>query len=67
MTGTQPKQWLTWLPWAEFWFNTNYSASSKMKPFKALYGCDPPLILKGTTIPAKVEIVNQVQEARDAI
>ncbi|WVY98440.1 hypothetical protein V8G54_030591 [Vigna mungo] len=40
---------------AEFWFNTNYSASTKMSSFKALYGCDPPLLLKGTTIPSKVQ------------
>ncbi|WVZ22854.1 hypothetical protein V8G54_001398 [Vigna mungo] len=57
----------TWLPWAEFWFNTKYSASSQMTSFKALYGCDLPLILKGTTIPSNVEGVNQMQEERDAI
>lgn len=67
ITGTQPKQRPTRLPWAEFWFNTNYSASSQMTPFKALYGYDPPLILKGTTIPSKVGSVNQMQAARDEI
>ncbi|WVZ19426.1 hypothetical protein V8G54_006748 [Vigna mungo] len=65
--GTQPKQWPTWLLWAEFWFNTNYSTCSKITPFKASYGCDPPLILKGITIPSKVESVNQVQEERNGI
>jgi len=67
MTGSQPKLWPSWLPWAEFWFNTNYHASSKMTPFKALYGRDPPLLLKGTTIPSKIESVNQLQVERDAI
>ena len=41
ITGTKPKKWASCLPWAEFWFNTNYIASSKMSPFKALYGHDP--------------------------
>ena len=65
MTGSQPRKWPQWLPWAEFWFNTNYSASTKMSPFKALYGRDPPLLLKGTTIPSKIESVNQLQQERD--
>jgi len=38
-----------------------------MTPFKALYGRDPPLLLKGTTIPSKIESVNQFQDERDAI
>ena len=65
MTGSQPRKWPQWLPWAEFWFNTNYSASTKMSPFKALYGRDPPLLLKGTTIPSKIESINQLQQERD--
>nr|KYP55801.1 Retrotransposable element Tf2 [Cajanus cajan] len=60
LTSTKPKQWPSHLAWAEFWFNTNYNASTKMSPFKALYGGDPPILLKGTTIPSKVEEVNQL-------
>ncbi|KAK7279402.1 hypothetical protein RJT34_24453 [Clitoria ternatea] len=67
MQWSKPKNWPEWLSWAEFWFNTNYSASTKMSPFKALYGQDPPLLLKGTTIPSKIEQVNQLQEQRDEI
>ncbi|WVY97031.1 hypothetical protein V8G54_029182 [Vigna mungo] len=67
MTGTHPRKWPQWLSWAEFWFNTNYSISTKMSPFKALYGCDPPLLLKGSTIPSKVQTVNQLQQERDEL
>ncbi|WVZ19621.1 hypothetical protein V8G54_006943 [Vigna mungo] len=67
MTGTHPRKWPQWLSWAEFWFNTNYSISTKMSPFKALYGRDPPLLLKGSTIPSKVQSVNQLQQERDEI
>ncbi|XP_047161824.1 uncharacterized protein LOC124831784 [Vigna umbellata] len=38
-----------------------------MSLFKALYGRDPPLLLKGTTIPSKVQSVNQLQQERDDI
>lgn len=67
MTGSHPKIWPTWLPWTEFWSNTNYNASSKVTSFKDLYGRDPPLVLKGITIPSKVASVNQLQEERDTV
>ena len=67
LTGTKPKQWTTWLGWAEFWFNTNYNSSLKLTPFKALYGRDPPHLLRGTIIPSAVEEVNQLTQERDQI
>ncbi|WVZ20514.1 hypothetical protein V8G54_007836 [Vigna mungo] len=42
---THPRKWPQWLSLAEFWFNTYYSASTKMSPFEALYGCDPLVML----------------------
>lgn len=41
-TSQRPKQWTSILPWAEYWYNTTYHASTGMTPFKALYGRDPP-------------------------
>lgn len=67
LTGSRPKQWVTCLPWAEFWFNSNYNRSTKMSPFQALYGRDPPLLLHGTTIPSKLEAVNVLQADRDEL
>jgi hypothetical protein len=43
--GDKPSLWVHWLPMAEFWFNTNYHTSTKMTPFEALYGYEPPTIL----------------------
>ena len=65
LTGSKPKQWPEWLSWAEFWYNTNYTSATRMTPFKALYGHDPPILLKGTTIPSAIEEVNQLTTARD--
>ena len=38
-----------------------------MSPFKALYGHDPPHILKGSTIPSCLEEVNKLTIARNEL
>ena len=44
MTTTQPTKWCSWLPLAEFWYNTTYHTALKMSPFQALYGFPQPMI-----------------------
>ena len=43
-TGDRPRQWLRWLPWAEYVYNTAYQSSLRDTPFKVVYGRDPPSI-----------------------
>lgn len=47
MVHTNPKQWLKWLPLAEYWYNTNHHSSLKLSPFQALYGYPPPNLSLG--------------------
>jgi hypothetical protein len=37
-------QWVKWLPLAEWWYNTSFHTTTKMTPFMALYGYQPPSI-----------------------
>ena len=40
--GGQPMAWARWLHWTEFSYNTSPHVSTKVSPFKAVYGRDPP-------------------------
>nr|XP_040253242.2 uncharacterized protein LOC120969950 [Aegilops tauschii subsp. strangulata] len=34
LTGDRPRQWLRWLPWAEYIYNTAYQTATQETPFK---------------------------------
>jgi hypothetical protein len=36
-----PKQWVSWISLAEFWYNSSYHSSVGMSSFQALYGYAP--------------------------
>jgi hypothetical protein len=64
-TQDRPKQWLLWLPWAEFWYNTTWHASIKMTPYEAFYGQPLPRLLSyvhGTTNVAAVDELLRTRE-----
>jgi hypothetical protein len=44
LAGNRPREWLRWLPWAEFLFNMAYQTSLRDTPFRVVYGQDPPSI-----------------------
>ncbi|GJY69865.1 retrotransposable element Tf2 [Tanacetum coccineum] len=43
MCGEKPKEWVKWLPLAEFWYNTNYHTSTETTPYEAVYCQTPPV------------------------
>jgi hypothetical protein len=44
MVFQAPKKWASWIPLAEWWYNTTYHIALKVSPFQALYGFAPPMI-----------------------
>jgi transposase InsO family protein len=44
LAGDRPRQWLQWLPWAEFCYNTTFQASIQTSPFKVVYGRELPAV-----------------------
>jgi transposase InsO family protein len=42
MIFQRPKEWVKWVPLAEWWYNTNFHTAIKTTPFEALYGYKPP-------------------------
>jgi hypothetical protein len=43
-TGDRPREWLRWLSWAEYTYNTAYQSSLCDTPFRVVYGRDSPSI-----------------------
>jgi hypothetical protein len=67
LTGDQPKQWLRWLPWAEYCFNTAFHSALKTTPFKLMYGRDPPSMVAYECGDARAPAVDQMLQERDSL
>lgn len=66
MVGEKPSTWVSWLPLAEWWYNTTYHSAIRTTPYEALYGQTPPLHLpyiSGATPIASVDRTLQHREA----
>ncbi|CAA0831880.1 Unknown protein [Striga hermonthica] len=61
----RPRQWLQWLPWAEYIFNTAYQTSLRDTPFRVVYGRDPPTIRSYEQGDTRVAAVAKTMEERD--
>jgi hypothetical protein len=44
LTSDRPRQWVRWLPWAEYVYNTAFHTALQDTPFRVVYGRDPPCL-----------------------
>ncbi|TYK30692.1 RNA-directed DNA polymerase (Reverse transcriptase) [Cucumis melo var. makuwa] len=38
LSNEKPKEWISWLPWAKFWYNTTFQRALSGSPFQVVYG-----------------------------
>jgi hypothetical protein len=60
-------QWDQWLPLVEWWYNTSYHTTTRMTPFEAVYGKNPPLVLSYFLGVLKVQTIDQMLIVQEAI
>ena len=65
MTGEKPKEWVLWLPLAEWWYNSNWHSSTGVTPFEAVYGQPPALHIPYLPGDSRVEAVDRSLKARE--
>jgi len=59
-SASKPKEWSSWLPLAEWWYNTNHHFSTGLTPFEVVYGYPPPPLLSyvpGTSANLAVDVL----------
>jgi len=66
-TGDKPKDWIKWLSWVEYTYNTSYHSSTSKSPFELVYGRPAPSLLSYIPGTTRVESVGQQLEARDIL
>lgn len=63
----KPREWSTWLPWAEYWYNTSTHSSTKHSPFEVVYGRPPPKLIRFTEGSTALASLEQQLQERDAV
>jgi hypothetical protein len=64
-TRDRPRQWLHWLPWAEYIYNTAYQSALRATPFRVVYNRDPPSIRSHELDEMRVAAVAKHMAERD--
>ncbi|KAA0045154.1 putative retroelement pol polyprotein [Cucumis melo var. makuwa] len=63
----RPKEWVKWLAWIEYWYNTTFQRAIGMSPFQVVYGRKPPALLSYDSIQSKNSTVEEMLRDRDEI
>ena len=59
----RPKEWIDWLHWVQYWYNTTSHCSIGITPFQAVYGrLPPPLLYYGDTSTVNSTLDQQLKE-----
>ncbi|TXG47931.1 hypothetical protein EZV62_027225 [Acer yangbiense] len=62
-----PKDWSKWIPFVEFWHNTNYHESTKKSPFEILYHLPSPRLLNYIHGTSRIDVVDDLLVTRESV
>ena len=66
-SSPQPKEWVKWIAWAEYCYNTSIHTTTKKTPFEIVYGKPPPSLLSYVARTTRNEVVEKELIARDEV
>ena len=66
-SSTKPASWHSWLPWAEFCYNTSYHVSTCTTPFQIVYGREPPALCHYGNPKSQVDDIDRYLQERDQV
>ncbi|CAJ2662808.1 unnamed protein product [Trifolium pratense] len=61
----QPRVWMNWISWAEYWFNTTYHSATQQTTFEIVYGRKAPDLVHWGIGETRVEAVQRELQDRD--
>ncbi|GJW67106.1 reverse transcriptase [Tanacetum coccineum] len=65
MCGEKPKEWVKWLPLAEFFYNTNFHSAINTTPYETVYCQIPPIHIPYVPGDSRVESVDRTLQNRE--
>ncbi|GKB46661.1 reverse transcriptase [Tanacetum coccineum] len=65
MCGEKPKEWVKWLPLAEFMYNTYFHSVINTTPYETVYCQTPPIHIPYVLGDSRVEYVDRTLQSRE--
>lgn len=57
--GDRPKEWSSWLPLSEWWYNTSFHSSRQSTLYEIVYGQKPPSHISYTALDSPIDLVDR--------
>ncbi|KAL4324350.1 hypothetical protein GQ457_11G020520 [Hibiscus cannabinus] len=67
LSSDRPRQWVDWVPWAEYCYNTSYHTALGATPFQLVYGRNPPRLLSYVAGSTRIDAVDKALQNRDEL
>lgn len=67
MTSDSPHSWSSWLPLAEWWYNTTYHSAIHTTPYEIIYGQPPPIHMPYLPDESSSSSVDRTLQKREAV